>query len=351
MKPPKSPFIHEPQGPVSRVVGQLESNRAKVLDATSRLGGRKIARVLKQSQLILEQRIRTINPGAEFTLAAQRQTLEQLKLMQRTLKVGVEQAVREQAHTAAEHSADAMLKYMVDAERAYTGISTLGPRLEDAIHLDIAVAGADSTVLRRVATDSGYRGSGAQMGVMDRYGVAVVSRFETTMQQALLTNQPWNETRQSLVEDSEWLQQAPLSWAERILRTETLSCYNRSGHECMKEAEDELGPTLRILCAIFDDRTSWDSYQVHGMVRKMEEPFEDGMGRLYMVPPNRPNDRECVVPHLRDWELPPELMPRSDDEVQAAWVRETRSKKHPGGRPGGPPPRPLMSTVPGFGMP
>ncbi|MFA5166864.1 MAG: hypothetical protein WC449_06265, partial [Candidatus Paceibacterota bacterium] len=198
----------------SRVVTQLESNRVHAMQAADRIGGKKLALLMKRSQLILEKRLKSIHPGADFTLAAQRQTLEQVKAIERMLKVGVEQAVREQGHDAAVAGADAMMRYLVNAEKAYTGISTLGPRIEDAIHLDVAVAGADATVLRRVATDPGYRGQQAQLGVMDRYGIAVVSRFEATMQSALLTNQPWAETRQALIGDSEWLQQAPLSWAE-----------------------------------------------------------------------------------------------------------------------------------------
>lgn len=654
-KPPPPRLVRGSRSAAAVVVEQLSANRAHAMEAANRIGGKKLARLMARAKLVLDKRIATINPGATFTLAAQRQTLEQVRAIQRMLKVGIEQAVKEQGHTAAVAGAEATMRYLIDAERAYTGISTLGPRLQEAVQLDVAVAGADSTVLRRVATDPSHRGKQAQLGVMDRYGIAVVSKFEETMQTALLTNQPWAETRQALIGDSEWLQQAPLSWAERILRTEcllgdtlvsgavvravhrrwykgnvvwfttdggrkftttpnhpmltrrgwvhagelhegdylvcyrgkqdtgapgdkhvehppttiaeiydavqaigiserrrtaqpdfhgdgmdgyvdvscpgrqlrvgmfaalkkplveqilspagvsrsafcsscgrllsideqpcecrgsdlapnfgqpagyelvantkpsrdvlgalssgvgggygnrvdgvvalwvlehsvpilgssrswshdarsldhpldplfgeveayggllcaepgevefdrvcsvgvrvfeghvynlttphgyfavngaytgnTMSALNRSAHDTMQQAEEELGPMVRILCAIFDDRTSWDSYQVHGMVRRMDEPFEDGMGRLYMAPPNRPNDRECVVPHMLDWPLPPELTPRSDDEVQAAWVRQTRSKKYPGGRPGGPPPRPLMSTVPGFGGP
>ena len=354
-KKPPLPRL-EPQAPrpsaASRVVGQLEANRAQAMRAAGQLGGRKLAQLMRRAKLVLDKRIAILerrNPNATFTIAAQRQTMEQVRAVTRMLRVGVEQAVREQGHDAAVRGADAMVRYLVDAERAYTGISTLGPRIEDAVHLDVAVAGADASVLRRVATDPRYRGKEAQAGVMDRYGIAVTAKFEQTIQTALLTNQPWAETRIALTMDSEWLQQAGLSWAERILRTEVAGAINRAAHDTMRQAEEELGPMLRILCAVFDDRTSWDSIQVHGMVRRMDEPFEDGMGRVYMSPPNRPNDRECVVPHMQDWPLPAELLPRSDDEVQEAWVRQTRSKKHPEGRPGGPPPRPLMSTVPGFG--
>lgn len=649
------PKLDTRRGPAtSRVVAQLSANRQATLDAVALLGSRKVAIALKRAQLTLQKRLPNINPGAEFTTAAQRQTLEQLNLMVRMLKVGVAQAIKEQSHAAAEQGADGMLRYLVDAERAYRGISSLGPRIEEAVRLDVAVAGADATVLRRVATDPGYRGDPAQAGVMDRYGIAVVSQFETTMQQALLTNQSWGETRQALIGDSSWLQEQPLFWAERILRTECLLgdcvvsgavvgavhrrwyegpvvhvvsehgrhftatpnhpmltrrgwvaagslrptddlvCYtgqqhpgpsgnehvthspttiaevfdaaaaigvcerrkttqpdfhgdgmdgyvdvqlpnrelcvgefasitkplgeyvfapsdlssstfcngcqrlltvdeeachcrrshdqpslsdavgnrtvrdsdvgsdvfgtfarripfddvvgrdieivtgtnpspieerlsssrelpgyashlqhpfdcprgeaeplrysvdaqptdiefdrvslillghhrghvynlttpdgyyclngaytgntmgasNRAGHECMQQAQEELGPVLRILSAVFDDRTGADSYAVHGQVRRMEEEFDTWYGPC-MTPPDRPNDRGVVVPHMQDWDLPPELMPLDDSVVVARWVEQTASKKHPGGRPGMPP-RPLMSTVPGFGIP
>jgi hypothetical protein len=344
------PVLSTKRGPAtSRVVAQLSANRQATLDAVALLGSRKVMVALKRAQLTLQKRLPNINPGAEFTTAAQRQTLEQLNLMVRMLKVGVKQAVVEQSHAAAEQGADGMLRYLVDAERAYRGISTLGPRIEDAVRLDVAVAGADSTVLRRVATDPGYRGEPAQAGVMDRYGIAVISQFETTMQQALLTNQSWGDTRQALIADSEWLQQSPLYWAERIARVEAMSASNRAGHECMRQAEEELGPVLRILSAVFDDRTGADSYACHGQVRRMDEEFATWYGPC-MTPPDRPNDRGCVVPHMQDWALPGELMPLDDAVIAARWAEQTASKKHPGGRPGMPP-RPLMSTVPGFGMP
>jgi hypothetical protein len=344
------PVLSTKRGPAtSRVVAQLSANRQATLDAVALLGSRKVMVALKRAQLTLQKRLPSINPQAEFTTAAQRQTLEQLNLMVRMLKVGVRQAVVEQSHAAAEQGADGMLRYLVDAEKAYRGISTLGPRIEDAVRLDVAVAGADATVLRRVATDPGYRGSPAQAGVMDRYGIAVISQFETTMQQALLTNQSWGETRQALMGDSDWLATQPLYWSERILRTESLGASNRAGHECMRQAEEELGPVLRILSSVFDSRTGADSMAVHGQVRRMEEPFDTWYGPC-MTPPDRPNDRAVVVPHMQDWDLPPELMPVDDSVVAARWAEQTASKKHPGGRPGMPP-RPLMSTVPGFGMP
>lgn len=79
-----------------------------------------------------------------------------------------------------------------------------------------------------------------------------------------------------------------------------------------------------------------DSIAVHGQVRRVSEAFQSWFGP-YMHPPNRPNDREVVVPHNVAWALPDALKPRSDAEVAARWALE--------GRTGSPPPRPLMSTI------
>jgi len=117
----------------------------------------------------------------------------------------------------------------------------------------------------------------------------------------------------------------------------THGIYNRAGWESIREADEQLGDMLKILSATFDDRTGADSYAVHGQIRRPEESFQSWFG-LYQHPPNRPNDREVVVPHRMSWPIPPYLAWRSDAQVLARW--------HYDGRKGSPPPRPLMTTVP-----
>lgn len=80
-----------------------------------------------------------------------------------------------------------------------------------------------------------------------------------------------------------------------------------------------------------------DSYAVHGQIRKPEEAFQSWFG-FYQHPPNRPNDREVVVPHRMSWPIPPYLAWKTDAQVIARW--------HYDGRKGHPPPRPKMTTVP-----
>lgn len=117
----------------------------------------------------------------------------------------------------------------------------------------------------------------------------------------------------------------------------TMAALNRSSWEGIRAADDELGDMVKILCATIDGRTGWDSLQVHGQIRRPDEAFEWN-GGFYQNPPNRPNDREVVVPHRISWPIPDELHPRSDAEVVAAWQRDRRK--------GSPPARAERSTVP-----
>lgn len=115
-----------------------------------------------------------------------------------------------------------------------------------------------------------------------------------------------------------------------------MGAYNRAGWEANREADDQLGDMVKILSATFDDRTGSDSFAVHGQIRRPDEAFESWFG-LYQHPPNRPNDREIVVPHRISWPIPEYLKWRADDEIKARWTREKRK--------GPPPERPKMTTI------
>lgn len=332
-------MARSPASQYGKIVEQLESNRRQTMVALQRMGSGRLSAMLARAAKVAQHNLPPAN--ATFTSVTKRQAMMQLSIVTRDVSKSVEAITRGVAHKAATSATQHQLTFLTKAETLFQGASGIGPRIEDAVQLDAAVAGADASVLRRISTDPGHRGDKAQQGVMDRYGLGVLQRFEEVIQEGLLGAEDWSSTRARLTDESTWLESHPRYWAERIVRTECMAAYNRTGHEMMRQAEDAIGECVRILCATFDDRTSWDSYQVHGQVRRMNEPFEDGDGRLYMVPPNRPNDREIVVLHALEWPVPEELLPRSDDEVLEAWTRAKRK--------GAPPPRPRMSTVKGFG--
>ena len=137
-------------------------------------------------------------------------------------------------------------------------------------------------------------------GSFQRYGAAAVAEIEDALGKLALTGQPWTRARpqvhaaiRGVVGDRQWM-------VDRILRTETSAIYNGTTLAAMIEEDSEASPMLKRLVATFDRVTGRDSVAVHGQVRPVREPFSDGK-RSYMAPPNRPHDREIVVPHKGAW--------------------------------------------------
>lgn len=84
--------------------------------------------------------------------------------------------------------------------------------------------------------------------------------------------------------------------AERIVRTEHSFAINRRQLDDFTESFGARGRGWwKSLVATFDQRTGPDSVFVHGQLRRVHQPFEDNEQRVYMTPPNRPNDREVMI--------------------------------------------------------
>lgn len=307
-------------------------------------GGERVKALLSKSQAELTRRLHEAEglrgPGRDsFTATKLRAMMEQVKLVVAETKGGLKSVVQTQGREAATKAATGAVEYMKAAEAKYKGITAASQLpLKEASMVDRAVQGTDASVLRRLATDPT---DPAARGILERYGLSTVSTFEDAAQLAIATGMPWDEVRAIMVSQSLFLQGAPASWAERIVRTETISAYNQAGFESIRDADTQLGDMVKILSATFDNRTSWDSIAVHGQIRRPEEPFQcfdyQGNLRLYQHPPNRPNDREVVVPHRISWPIPDYLQPLGDGDYQARFVQE-RPKAAP-------PPRPRMETV------
>lgn len=331
----------------------LRLGRAQALGLADRVGAAEVQRMMREAAADLDARLRGVGGASTPTSMRQMQaTLGQLNDVMRTVSKQLGKATVEIGVDAAESGATSMFDYLQSASSEFAPGRALPIR--EAAMLSRAVAGSEASILRRLAmseqeqqsvdedpdTDAGDFVPERPMragGVLSRYSIATIGQFEDVLRRAMLTGKPWGDVRDELTSKSPFLEGAPRSWAERIVRTETMGAYNRTGWETIRAADDELGDMVKILSATFDDRTAWDSYQVHGQIRRPDEAFE-WRGGLYQAPPNRPNDREVVVPHRLAWPIPDELAWRGDGEVAAAWKRDRRK--------GGPPARPLMTTVP-----
>ena len=272
--------------------------------------------------------------AGSFTMVRRRVVLEQVNHVTRQLSHGMRSAILGTAGDAVDQQAAVIAKYMRSAEQHFRGVGRSPLQLDEAGILVAAKEGAGGSLLRRIQGDPQHPG---RPGVLQRYGSATVGHFEEVLAKSFVAKTPWEDVKQHLTERSPFLQGAPAHWAERIVRTEVHGAQQRAAYESVQAADEQLGDMLKILAATFDERTGSDSYAIHGQIRRPAEAFESWFG-LYQHPPNRPNDREVVVPHRMSWPLPPYLAWKTDGEVAARWRREGHKTKVP--------PRPKMTTVP-----
>jgi hypothetical protein len=279
-------------------------------------------------------------PGADsFTAVQMRAALRQVEQVTRDVAVGIRRNVLAVAGDAAEDAAGDTIEYMAKADAAFRGVGQ-PLALREALVMDRAQLGVRSSVLRRLVEgpEEGMSEgpTTARMGILQRYGVETVGTFEKILQRGLLARKSWADMREDVTEASPFLRGAPAHWAARIVRTEVMGAYGKASWESVREADEQLGDMVKILSATFDLRTGADSYAVHGQIRRPDEPFESWYG-YYMHPPNRPNDREIVVPHRISWELPEYLQWRDGAEVYARWRALGNKRAMPD--------RPEMTTV------
>jgi hypothetical protein len=99
--------------------------------------------------------------------------------------------------------------------------------------------------------------------------------------------------------------------AERIVRTEMSYSYGVTNQVAMMDLRRAVPKMRKRLVATFDLNTGKDSKELNGQTVDVDQPFiwevKDSRGNKtgkvvkYMQPPNRPNDRECVIPWIDDW--------------------------------------------------
>lgn len=329
-------------------LGELvATNRANAMDLSTNVGRRRMREVLVRAQRDLNKRLGQAEgvggPGKEsFTATQIRATLAQVTDVLKSSTKDMRKVILEQGKDASGQATSHLVDYLQAADKSFRGIGENPIAIKEAGMLDRVNSGVESSILNRLSsTGEPIEGADAKphkakMGILQRYGVETIGHFEEILQRGVLTKKPWAEMRDEIVQASPFLQGMPAHWAERIVRTETMNAYNRANFEAVNAADEELGDMVKVLSATFDDRTGWDSYQVHGQIRRPTEAFAWADG-LYQHPPNRPNDREVVIAHRISWPIPDYLRWRSDGEVMARYRMQRKT-----GNPG---PRPIMTTV------
>lgn len=105
--------------------------------------------------------------------------------------------------------------------------------------------------------------------------------------------------------------------AERIVRTEMSYSYHVTNQHALEQLAPAVPKMMKRLVATHDSRTGEDSVELDGQTVPVDQPFvwvvKDSKGHptgkvvRYMAPPNRPNDRETVIPWVDGWASPSQV--------------------------------------------
>lgn len=318
----------------------LEGTRSDV-EAISQLGtsrtnavSRELESELLEAQRNLAARLRREarrhgGGTARFTGASAKSYERQIQLALEHLQARMIGLTEAEATAAIKNSINRTVRLMEGLEARFTGIHR-PLRLREANRMRTTVHRAQSTLLRQIPTS------------VDRYGRNMIGQFERIMRVGMVQGSTLDDMVGALTGHGGPTGMVSMSarvtpsgvlrlveqdipeglfvrhryWAERIVRTEVIRAYNGARVEGLRAIQRDDFPDLqKKIIAILDRRTAPDSIAVDGQVRKLGEPFVDGMGRSYQYPPARPNDRETVIPWRPHWEQQAQRAGRGEREA------------------------------------
>lgn len=319
---------------LKRIQAAILLNRKQSYDYTQKIGEKQLRKELLAARALIKRKLaklpsRIANGGMDRT--AMRAIMVELNDTINSLSESIGSSLAPTLGTAYLLGSDDTLTALASMDQQFKGIVT-SLRLAPASQLNKLVVGKRASVLRRLATDLPDHPIGK--GILRRYGFATIDHFEEQLRKGMIAGSSFKEMRKMLTAKSTWLQATPAYWAQRIVRTETMGAYNRASLSSGKEVERATKQKMiKVLSAFFDERTGWDSYQVHGQIRYLDDPFEwvtkKGESIFYDNPPNRPNDREVVIflPSMK--EITPDLEPVSESEYEEAFSSQNKSGSAP----------------------
>lgn len=287
-----------------RVVRSVRAQAEAVVALEDRSGRRTLVRLLRslrEADSRLTQRmhrIASMSGGAESTFTGAQASMYRTQIREVIAQVqhGLLGHVTRASEHAIRESLDHATGTIARLEEAFTGIATT-VRLREASLFEGMVSGASASLLRR------HERSAVS------YGHQLLGGIEREMAQGMLTGATQHEVVERIVERAGFGREAWRAW--RIVRTETAYAYAETQAQSIAALREDFPDMRRVIVASFDSRTAWDSVVVHGQVRRIDEPFTDGVGRVYLNPPGRPNDREVTIPWRPTWPSTPSTTPIS----------------------------------------
>lgn len=291
-----------------------------------RVGVGGLLSLYKEARADLHDRLRRAagGPRSERATAVQlRAMIAQADGVLEVLGGRVERHLADVGKTAAQLGARHAVDEYKALERHFTGTTPVLD-LERSAAMRGLVSDAESSLLRRYHL------------VSRTWSLGAISAMEQRLSVGVLAGKPVEEMIDDVMSAGGVLDGERYK-AERIVRTEAAFAHGRVKFEAMRATARELGDDRlqKRLISTFDDRTGDDSFLLHGQTVPIDEPFRwkhrvGGSWKVteYMHPPNRPNDREVVIPWDPSWEDVEGEAPLSRSELESA--APTRWRKTPG---------------------
>lgn len=266
------------QSNIERVESLEESQQKKLL---------KIFRKVRQD---LQDRLLTI-PEGTFTEQQMRVTLVQINAAIEAIVRDLKGGMGDSAEILGIRGVEDLIKEINKFEKYFLG--SVQP-------LDLNAA--------LIATDSQNFLINKYDASLEAYGADLRSQITSQIAQSMITRDTSDRTVGRLVSDvgrffagEEWK-------LSRIVRTELHGIYNFSKMQGMGEIQEETLPDLKkSLMHPMDARTGEDSKLLARLnpVVDIDEPFRfkfKGKERVFLFPPDRPNDRSILVPFRETWD-------------------------------------------------
>ncbi len=279
----------------------LNLHRNQLEGLIHRHGGRKLRALYEDSRVDIERRLATYKRhgmGESFNAYHLKLVLIQVREGISSLEAALQKHLASQAPIAGGLATRHLISAVKHLEKRFTGHTPV-VQIEQAAVFQGMYAKTEPSLLNKFKKSSKL------------YGKPVIKKIRESLSRAILSGDTVDETVDRVIATHGIFDQQ--RWrAERIVRTETAYAYGVVKQRAMVEmAKTGLPGLSKKLVATFDDRTGDDSKELHGQVRLVNEPFEwivknskgipTGEVVKYMQPPNRPNDREVVIPWRTSW--------------------------------------------------
>lgn len=267
-------------------VETLAQNQVEEVQDLNKREVKKMMKLYKSIRLELIDRLHSM-PKGTFTSQRMRSTLVQIDAalveMQRILGKGI----KESSMILGERSSEDLIKEINTFDKEFTG--AVFP-----LDLDAALVASKTSNFLFERHESS----------LEAYSKALRQDFAMELTEAVLTGKSNSEIVMELGQKFKGEQ-----WKlERIARTELHNVYNIAKMDGMKEVRDsgDIPDLMKTLFHPMDNRTGADSKALNHKNPKIpiDDPFKFKWGdqeRVFMAPPDRPNDRAILLPYRKDW--------------------------------------------------